>query len=216
MKMTRVANVLILALALVSSSYAGNESGGGGSGIVCFKSSEAANEVRANGGIVPDKLINQIGALQSLDLQLAFMRKNFDGTSREVFLAKKGQSFNDYFNELLLRLDQSYPELSNAMKPEMGFMQRNIFFRVNPLDRVIDENDVGTEDSDFCTLTNFAVQYRGLRGAVIHLDDRLYSHPKHSTSSKAILLLHEYIYSVLRKSGATDSREVRSIIHDIL
>jgi hypothetical protein len=191
-----------------ANSMGGGMGSGGGSGIVCFRTKEAAEFVRRNGGIVPDGLINQIGALQVLDLQLAFM------TNRNLFLAQPGQSVNDYFSILLLRLKQSYPDIYASL--ELGALQRNVLYRLNPLSRVLDENDVGTEDSDYCTLTNFAVQYSSVRGPVIHIDNRLYSHPQHSTSSKAILLLHESIYSVLRKRGQTNSREVRDIIMDIL
>jgi hypothetical protein len=216
MTMSKVLKGLVLTLFLVPISYAGNESSGGGSGIVCFTSIEAAKEVRENGGVVPDKLISKIGSLQSLDLQIAYMRKDINGKSRNLFLAKEGQTVSDYLEQLMLRLEQSYPELSQAINVEMGALQQNVYFRLNPLYRIHDENDVGTEESDYCTLTNFAIQYTSGRGTIIHIDERLYSHPKHSVSSKALLLLHEYIYSALRKNGVTDSREVRDIISDIL
>lgn len=175
-----------------------------------------AKEVRENGGVVPDKLISKIGSLQSLDLQIAYMRKDINGNSRKLFLAKEGQTVSEYLEQLMLRLEQSYPELSQTINLEMGALQQNVYFRLNPLYRIHDENDVGTEESDYCTLTNFAIQYTSVRGTIIHIDERLYSHPKHSVSSKAILLLHEYIYSALRKNGVSDSREVRDIISDIL
>jgi hypothetical protein len=45
------------------------------------------------------------------------------------------------------------------------------------------------------------------------IDDRIYSHPSHSELSKAVMLLHEYIYlSVRLLFDDQDSREVRKLI----
>lgn len=215
--------VFILFLVVFSAnSYAqrassgGGMGSGGGSGVVCFSSIEVTNIVKKSGGVVADKYIKDIQALQSLDLQLAFMKKGVDGKSPNLYLAKKDQTVKSYLDELLLRLNHRRPELFHAIKLKLENLEENIYYRINPLLRVLDENDVGSEDSDYCTLTTFATQYEVDGETIIHLDERIFLHPKHSVSSKGVLLLHEYIYSVLRTEGDTDSRRVRKIVQDVL
>jgi len=208
--------VIFVSMNVFSQADKGGMGSGGGSGIICFSSKESADFVRSNGGIVPDHLISSIRAIQSLDLQIAFMRKGLSGEKPKLLLAQPGQSLEDYLEVLLIRLNERYIKIGASVREALPYLEKNIYYRINPIKRILDEDDVGSEESDYCTLTNLAAQYQTDFETHIHLDERLFMHPTHNISSKGILLLHEFIYSVLRKDRANNSRQVRSIIQNIL
>jgi hypothetical protein len=51
---------------------------------------------------------------------------------------------------------------------------------------------------------------------LLHIDNRLFSHPKHSELSRAVLLLHEITYAVARDRGQTESASTRIVIGEMI
>jgi hypothetical protein len=194
----------------------GGMASGGGKGIVCFNNQQDLLTLRENDSVVKDEQIKNIGALQTLDLQVSFMGGTITGTTPSLDLALSDESLKQYLNRLISKLSLLYPEIGKEINLNRETLEESIYWRINPLRPAFDENDVTDHYSEVCGLTTFALQYTIDDKVFIHIDKRLFFHPKHSVSSQAILLLHEFIYSILRKDGLNNSRPVRHIIHELL
>ncbi|MGZ3688975.1 MAG: hypothetical protein ACXVBW_11775, partial [Bdellovibrionota bacterium] len=88
----------------------------------------------------------------------------------------------------------------------------NIVMQPHGLLRISDANEVGYIDSQNCVVATMAAQFNSGGDYFLNIDERLFNHPKHSALSKAVLLLHEYLYSQARIAGQGDSRNTRILV----
>lgn len=213
---------LITSLFLISSnSYSrldrGGMGSGGGKGMVCFDSPEIADEVRDNEGIIPTEYINNITSVEMLDLYYAKLAKGSDASMANLVKEKEGENYLDYFVRILNRIERTIPFLGKEIvKSQEKFNNGQILFLTKPLTPMFDENDVGFNASESCSKTTMAVQYFKQGKYFLHIDMRLFFHRLHSERSKAVLLLHEYLYLISRNKGETSSRRTRELIGHLI
>jgi hypothetical protein len=65
-------------------------------------------------------------------------------------------------------------------------------------------------------LATMAIQQNTGDFWLLHIDNRLFSHPKHSELSRAVLLLHEITYAVARDRGQTESASTRIVVGEMI
>ncbi len=187
----------------------GGMASGGGKGLVCFNSNEIAQEVRKNHRYIRDKDLLNITKIEMLDLHYAKIPRGFNRKSSTIV---EGGNFITLLEKIISRIEVTIPILGKEIRKSESLFRDNIYFRNSAIEMANDENDIAINETDDCILTTLAKQYKDDGKYYIHLDERLFFHPKHSEVSKATLILHEYLYSYAISKGDIDSRGVREIV----
>jgi len=187
----------------------GGMASGGGKGLVCFSASETAKKVRSNRGVVDNTDLNKIVSINALD----FIYSN-NTLPTLSFFQNKGHT--EVIEKILSRIEITIPFLYQNIIHTRKILEKGTRYRQNPLKPIDDENDVVASYGSKCALTTLALNFNLESGPQLHIDNRLFNHPKHTDISKAILLLHEYIYFQARLKGARDSQKTRELIRIIL
>lgn len=223
--------VLILLLAIVSIqaqakiNYARGEWGsGGGNALVCFaKVTEITNgevkerdlvaEVKANNNTIPNELLQWIDTIELFDLYEAKKRRGLDSKKPEIIKIKDNEKIYEYFDRLGKRFEKNV----YVMKGFIDFGKKlipdtNLIFHESAVKY---QNDLGsvTLPGPNCLISTIAAQVNFNDYFEVHIDERLFNHPKHTKQSKATLILHELIYALGRKElGHKDSGATRNVV----
>lgn len=205
-----ISSLFLLATQIV---FAGGMDSGGGQGYVCFDSKTVATHAKKNQGNLDDDDIVHISLLVTLDLYEAKLLRG--NPPREVKIVEKNadENYEQYLERIINRIAAKFPELANQItKISSEFSGDHIIWSPIGLTEVSDGNSVLAYDTDFCTLTTLAIQFKEEDAQYLNLDPRLFNHTKMSEESKAVLMLHEYLYAIARKKGRTSSRSTRMAI----
>lgn len=202
------------ATSLLKRSAAGEWGSGGGNGLVCFDTDAHANQVRKNKFIISDELLPYIESIEVYDLYEAKKRRGVSsGAKPEIIKIKDGEEFYDYFSRISHRFND-YNWAMNALVDQAKEIVPNsqILFHDSA---VKNQNDLGsvTLPRSNCVIVTMAAQVNYSDHYQVHIDERLFFHPKHARQSQATLILHELIYAVGRKKYKhKDSGATRSLI----
>lgn len=196
---------------------AGGMDSGGGLGLVCFKSASVAKVVQENNGYIGDEQLADIASLQTLDLYEALLKRGLEQRQPKVMAPQKGEEFESFLETVLSHIEQSFPKLGeNIRNSQSDFSGNHVYWQEIGLISIFDSNSVGNYNTQFCSLTTLAIQFKEEESHYLNIDPRLFFHEKMSVQSRAVLLLHEYIYLLTRKRGSTNSRSTRLAIASLL
>jgi hypothetical protein len=223
--------ILVLALMLWTTSavakinYARGEWGsGGGNALVCFAEvTEVTNgevrvrdlvaEVRANNNTIPDELLQWISSIELFDLYEAKKRRGLDSKKPEIIEIKSNEKIYEYFDRLGKRFEKNVYVMKNFITIGKELIpDTNLIFHESAVKY---QNDLGsvTLPGPNCLISTMAAQVNFKDYFEVHIDQRLFNHPKHSKQSKATLILHELIYALGRKHlNHKDSGATRNVV----
>lgn len=194
----------------------GGDSTGGGNARVCFQNESQANKAFENGNEITDDLISSIESIEVLDLYLAKLPKGESGLLPRLDSIGGEERVSDYLSRIINRVVVVLPEFSMIQVSRDHFKNENTIHYQSSLKRLHDESGVVRTENNKCVLATMAIQENRNGTHYLHIDDRLYMHPNHSNWSKAVLLLHEYVYQWARDLGQTDSRNTQLFVESII
>lgn len=212
------ASAIALCSALAAPAFAaeGAGSSGGGGSIVCFQRPETLAKVRAQGGELRDEDISQISEIEAYDLFQARLPRGMDSSATAIFPMQPGERNEAYVERLARRFDSTVPAISDLIRAGEKAMREGQTVRApNGVAQLNDAAAVIGIDKSRCALVTTAHQYSDGHHLTVAFDDRLMKHPRNSPLSRAILVLHEAIYSIGRMRGHTTSRPTRDLISTI-
>ena len=222
-----LAAVLIPAIVTSATSYAaGGANGGGGNAVVCFNDPSVPLEIRdpknPDRGRILDRQLNSIVSIEAYDLFEAKMPRGLNSTPADLVQMPDGLGIRDFSELISKRFDQYVPGVAKVIRQGADhFPDEQIVLRANSLFRIFDENDVGDIDTKNCVIATMAAQYKSGNNYFLYIDSRLFNHPRHSAYSKAVLFLHEALYSTVRYEsekwpGQPNSRKTRNLIRSLI
>lgn len=195
----------------------GDWGSGGGNGLVCFSSKDVADAVKANKYIVKNEHLKSIESIEVYDLYEAKKRRGLSSDKPEIIEIGESEEFYDYFDRLSKRFknhNDLMAELVNMAKSLVP--DSNIIFNNAA---VKNQNDLGnvTLPQDKCLIITMAAQVNYFEHYQVHIDERLFFHPRHSKQSQATLVLHELFYAIGRKHFKhSDSGSTRSLLRYLI
>ena len=192
---------------------AGGMDSGGGQGYVCFKTPAINKSVKLNNGNVLDNQINNISFLVTLDLYEARLKRGTPAVAPNLVIRLANEDYKAYLNRIIDRIAATYPELGEKIKVmQENFSGDHMIWSPIGLTKVTDSGSVIAYDSNLCTTTTLAIQFKEESSYYLNIDPRLFQHPLMSEEGRAILLLHEYLYAIARDNGQSSSRSARMAI----
>lgn len=242
-EMLAVAGMMFLSGASQHAYGQAEKTGNGGNGVVCFQDPSVVQKIILENEdrkvqIIPDWAIGQIESIEALDI---FESKSatISGVTRPIKEIKTGEKVDDYFERLVKPFEDYVSNLRS-----FGVIGKNLIrTRVNGFENALSPlNDFSsvTQMSDRCVIATIINQktfnksgwafssyldtgdFVGNPGKYLNqadyseltVDLRLYNHVKHSETSKAVLMIHEWYYSsFLRMIWALEnSDKVRKLI----
>ncbi len=202
-----------LFLFLPAIAIAGGMDSGGGQGFVCFKTEEINKSVQLNNGNILDDQIDGISKIITLDLYEARLQRGTPPVSPTLVKRLEHEDYEAYLNRIIDRIAAAYPELGDKIKVMIdNFSGDHLIWSPIGLTKVTDGGSVLAYDSNLCTAVTLAIQFKEESSYYLNIDPRLFGHPLMSEESRAILLLHEYLYAIARDNGKTSSRSARIAI----
>jgi hypothetical protein len=212
-------------------------SAGGGNAVVCFDDRGIPAQVIAEESIISDRFIRHITSVEILDLFHAREARDFDTRETSgIVTVRPGETPSQYAKRIVKRTNSYIPVLEKMIDfSKTQFLTRRSISGLKRIDDA-DEDEAMPEN---CVLSTMAAQTgrtdakyisgvfldgtRGTEGLkeaektldspTLVIDERLYNHPKHSIQSRGALILHEYLYLLIRQYGnQRDSRIVREIV----
>lgn len=220
--------VLLIALASISAqakiNYARGEWGsGGGNALVCFKQVIEARgdeviirnlpqEVRENGNVISDELIQYIDSIELFDLYEAKKRRGLNPNPPKIIQIKDNENAFEYVKRVSERFKSTVPYMEEIVKFTRAVLPNNNFIMESSAVRY--QNDLGSVviPNDHCVISTMAVQVNYNKFYKVHIDGRLFNHAKHSRLSQATLVLHETVYAFARARGQNDSGTTRELV----
>ncbi|MDD4976376.1 MAG: hypothetical protein PHY93_18605 [Bacteriovorax sp.] len=116
-------------------------------------------------------------------------------------------------DRIINRISVNFPTLAEQIiKVQSEFSGDHVLWSPIGLTEVFDGNTVLAYDTALCTLTTLAIQFKEEEAQYLNLDPRLFNHDNMSEESKAVLMLHEYLYAIARGKGSSSSRSTRMAI----
>ena len=223
------ASVCAILISLISlSTWAASEGavdGGGGNAVVCFRDPEIPKQIRDKTsptyGEILESYFDKIKSIETYDLYIARMASGIDSTPTVLIEPTSNASLRAYPEKIAKRFEAYIPSLARMIRAgAANFPNSQITVRDSGLVRVHDENDQDAYlDRVNCVVATMAVQ-RLIGGQFfMQIDGRLFNHPQHSSLSKAVLFLHEAIYSTVRwrkESPHYSSRNTRLLIRRLI
>jgi len=220
----------VLAVALVQAalftavSYAGETGTHGGNAIVCFDDPQIVKDLKQskkNGdGWLKDEYVkvdpktgkSHVTSVEILDLLQAKLPQDVENPQpTEVVEMKQGESLRSYVDRIENRFASVLPFIKDVIEKS-----RATFTEVKPAPNGLTPiDDVGKEeffDTDLCVRVTIIGQYQNKQKRYLRYDPRLFNHPMHSALSKAVSLLHEYIYRFTASTGAKNAKSARSLV----
>lgn len=212
---------ILSAHANISKLY-GEWGSGGGNSLVCFTDRfveyrgnqvDIIQNIKENNNVLEDDHLPFISSIEFFDLYEAKKPRGFDSVKPEILGIEDGESYYDYFDRLGERFDKSVYRLTDIVKEAKALIPDSQFvFHDSAVEY---QNDLGsvTLPSKKCMIITMAAQVNYNGFYEVHIDQRLFNHPKHSRQSKATLILHELVYAIGRKFYQhTDSGSTRNLI----
>ncbi len=190
----------------------GQESSGGGNGIVCFVDPADIRTIKANHGEIPTALTkgNHIRSIEVLDLY----DLEANQLKSEIIPMKPDEAPDAYARRMLGRIQLEMPNLYKALKLSADDVLgdgSNVFRYDDGLKREDDANESIYVDND-CMIATIAKQTNFDGYSKLEIDNRLFNHPKNSQLSRGILYLHEALYRWARFHGHEVSDTVRPLV----
>ncbi len=189
--------------------------GGGGNGVVCFDSTSIVDQIHANGGYIDNAMLPNIVSIESYDLFEARQPRGMAGELvPQIIEPAEGERFLVYISRVMSRVNWTIPRLVGHANDALRRLDSNNIIR-QPfgLEPVNDVNTVGLLDSGRCVLATLASHFFEGEKTYLHVDQRLFDHPRHGRTSRAVLILHEVLYMVARRQfHHADSRNTRILI----
>ncbi|MCR9204523.1 MAG: hypothetical protein NXH75_08105 [Halobacteriovoraceae bacterium] len=192
----------------------GGWASGGGNAVVCFKSPEFAERVKANDGIIENDQLSNIESIEMYDNFEARLPRGLEQKVPALIKIRDTETFGEYSKRLARRFNPYVPSIGQVIYSGMNALPNsNIRFFEGPVKQVNDiDTPIGSIDRSKCVITTMAIQ-RNFNGYFsLYIDSRLFNHPNHSKQSKATLVLHEYIYTVARERSQTNSATTRELV----
>lgn len=200
--------------------FAGPGSSGGGNALVCFNSAQAVKEIHANGSYISDKYLKDINFIETFDLYEAKKKRGFSETdsSTNLIEIKSNESIAAYAKRVINRIKPHYPEFHSLLEREYNQVASQRSIQTDDrIDQVFDINPDTFVDKPNCLFATLAAQINEKDMTTIYIDNKLFNHPRHSRESKGALLIHEAVYSLLRKEWKhSDSRSTRFVVAALL
>lgn len=211
------------------------DKGHGGTGKVCFKSSQIVTQIEKDLKLeierskkesrdavlaIPDKYIGQITNIEILDLVLA---KKKVGLSEQIQRLENQELNNGW------KKDEFFDYIVEQKLSEIGMVKALVTRGINktknsryvynePLHQAGDVILNAPENTQNCLVTTIVKQVPVSKEIVeLHTDNRLYNHKAHSEFSKAILDIHEYLMAGTARTDenlANDTRKVMGVFLD--
>lgn len=185
---------------------------GGGNALVCFPAGQIAigeesfdvvSEIKKNQNTIPDKFLPFIESIEMFDLYEAKKRRGLNSKKPEILEIQDDEHIYDYLDRLGNRFKNIIPMMHYMIGEAKKLIPDSqlIFHEY----AVKYQNDLGsvTLPSKNCVIATMAAQVflesRENGFYEVHIDQRLYDHPKHSNQSRATLVMHELVYGLARK-----------------
>jgi len=198
--------------------FAGAGSSGGGNAVVCFKNSQSIKQIKENDGWIKTELFEDMESVELLDLyQAKLPRGMFNQNKREIVKAYENESVDEYLKRIIDTVGSQLP----LVRSIIGWGERELTNRIaqpNGLRPIYDYNSFGMVDNSKCIVATIIAQYSIGSDSYIQYDPRFYSlpHSVHAKESKALSLLHEYIYYTAPKGDEGSSNTTRMLVGDIV
>lgn len=221
--------ILIIAILLTNTAFAklnyarGEWGSGGGNALVCFGEVTEARggttirrdlvqEVKENGNVISDELIQYIDSIELFDLYEAKKRRGLNPNPPKIIQIKDSENAFEYVNRVAERFDSTVPYMEELVKLTRTVLPNNNFIMESSAVRY--QNDLGSVviPNDHCVISTMAVQVNYNKFYKVHIDGRLFNHKKHSRLSQAVLILHETVYAFARAKGQKDSGTTRELV----
>lgn len=216
-------NILIPVLALLLPGISFAESGGanisgGGNAVVCFHEPATADAVRANRHLSNRFLeADLVESIEIYDLFEARLRAAGEG--RRVVEYLSTLSASQFVDNIQFMMDVIAPRIGVEFERiAAGMGGRDVIqhpFGLKPIRDYSPDPDYPVDSSRCVVATMGAHQIDG-DSFLLHVDARLYHHEKHSSLSRGVFLLHEWMYMLARRRGHTDSRNTRRLIYEFI
>ena len=215
--------IIALALTISVSAFAGTEGGGGENSVVCFKDGKIPAAIRDPqsprfGQLLDSELKEDVVSVEAYDLYEALMPRGLDRQQSVVININPKESVREYTERIAQRFAPYIPSITTIIQTGSDrLIDQRIIMRPTGLNRIHDENDVGSIDSSRCIVVTMAAQYKAGDETFLQLDGRLYGNAHHSRLSQGIMFLHESIYYTARNLGQeTDSRTTRALVSALI
>lgn len=228
LKLTALAATIIFPLSNAYTSdreREGGMHGGGGNSVVCFThwnekpAVDIANKVKARGYILDSELRN-ISRIETFDLWEAreeITREDGSKFYPEIIQIEENETWKDYVEKIAGRFQTWRPSVSKQLLKAMdNFETKNISFKETPLKNFDDTDRPSEIAKETCALVTVAKQDKTGTQRILQFDNRLMTHEANKPLSRAVLRLHEIIYSVAREHGHTNSKDTRILVGHLI
>ncbi len=199
---------------------------GGGNALVCFQrkvisiggeEKTITQLVRENKNRIPDEVLQHIDSIEMFDLYEAKKKRGLSSVKPEIIEIGETEEYYDYIERLAKRYHGTVNDMYGFVEIGKNLIpDTNIIFHESAVEH---QNDLGsvTLPTRHCIIATMAAQVNFNNFFELHIDERLFNHPKHSKQSKATLILHELIYAMARKHAKhTDSGSTRNIVRMLM
>lgn len=194
--------------------YAGTGDGGGGASVICFDSAATLAKVKspAQGGSLGDDDVAKIKFIETYDLYMA--RKS--GAPVPLLEEERGKEalasgYDAYIGRIAKRFEKTTPSVTDFILAGRENRSHAEVSLGEGVAQVQDAHELEVPNASVCALVTTAIQ-KTIGGRLeIHFDSRLVKHKKNSELSRAVLNLHEDLYSMI-SSKIHDSTDIRALI----
>jgi hypothetical protein len=183
----------------------GDWSSGGGNSVVCFKKEFAKKAIEAINSThekhIPNFVFDNdwIESVEMYDLFEARLPRGIDSKIPEIIDIADDETLESYIINRKARFDNLSEGIQNAFEEGMELIPSSrIRFYNGGLIQQNDTDDFGIVDVERCVVQTMAAQRNWGNHFELYIDSRLFNHKGHSRLSKAVLLIHEYIYAYSR------------------
>ena len=184
--------------------FAGGMDLGGGHGIACFANAEQAQAVKDQQGKIDSHSLEQITSLEPLDLAEA---KASSDTLVEPY---SGEEYDQFVERIIFYTESSSPAIGAKLRKAQEALWATYYSTPHPIVAFFGKR---ISLSANCTYVQLAFQY--MREAHVHLDSRLFFHPRMTVQGQATLVLHELVLSLFgsdESSGTKTSAAVSVLL----
>lgn len=204
------------------STYANAEKGGGNGGSVgvCFNDASYVKIIVDNDNRIPNRLLPFIQRIEALDLLQAKSKFAYSQTDDDdvLILPKKSYEqdlvFQEYISGIANRFSILIPTVADNMKKSLAKIKPgNVsFYDEFGIDRIYDTGEEYYLDPERCVIATVIRQAVVGQTPRLDIDNRLFSHPKHSIQSQGVLFLHEVVLNWANTLGQVSTYNTRKAV----
>lgn len=216
----------VSALSLLGNlAFASGESSGGGNAVVCFLHRSSVTEIRQNNGWIPDELFQDMASVELLDVYQARLVKGGviggsggdSGVAGQIIPMLPGESKHEYLQRIISKVNEAYSALGTWIRRGEANLADQIA-APHGLNAIRDYPHFVAVDQSNCVIATVIAQYTDLGHSYIQYDSRFFALPDaiFSAESKAISVLHEYVYYDFRIRGHSTADATRMIVEKII